>query len=105
MVLLISPSFLAVSLAALLAAPVAQGLQTSKPEAKAETKAVMLRAPGIEQPFSQADVDFMQGMIPHHAQAVKMGGWAPTRGSNKQLLVLCERIVVGQADEIKLMQQ
>ena len=101
MVLLISPSFVAVSLAALLAAPVAQGLQTAKPE----TKAVMLKAPGIEQPFSQADVDFMQGMIPHHAQAVKMAGWAPTRGSNKQLLVLCERIVVGQADEIKLMQQ
>ena len=104
MALLISPSFVALSLAAVLAAPVAQDLQTSKPDAKAD-KVVMLRAPGIEQPFSQADVDFMQGMIPHHAQAVKMGGWAPTRGSNKQLLVLCERIVVGQSDEIKLMQQ
>ena len=105
MVLLISPSFVAVSLVALLAAPVAQERQTSKPDAKAPAKTVMLSAPGIEQPFSQADVDFMQGMIPHHAQAVKMGRWAPTRGSNKQLLVLCERIVVGQADEIKLMQQ
>lgn len=104
MVLLISPSFVAVSLAALLAAP-AQGLQTSKPDAKPHATTVMLRAPGIDQPFSQADVEFMQGMIPHHAQAVKMASWAPTRGSNKQLLVLCERIVVGQADEIKLMQQ
>ena len=104
MVLLISPSFVAVSLAALLAAP-AQGLQTSKPDAKAEARAAMLRAPGIDTPFNQADVDFMQGMIPHHAQAVKMGRWAPTRGSNKQLLVLCERIVVGQRDEINMMRQ
>ena len=105
MALLISPSFVALSLAAVLAAPVAQELQMSKPDAKPATKVAMLRAPGIDQPFSQADVDFMQGMIPHHAQAVNMGGWAPTRGSNKQLLVLCERIVVGQSDEIKLMQQ
>ena len=101
MVPLISPSFVAVSLAALLSAPIVQDMQTAKPD----SKPVMMKAPGVEQPFSQADVDFMQGMIPHHAQAVKMAGWAPTRGSNKQLLVLCERIVVGQADEIKLMQQ
>jgi len=103
MVLLISPSLVALSLAAVLAAPVAQELQTSKPEPKAELQTVMLRAPGIEQPFSQADVDFMQGMIPHHAQAVKMANWAPTRGSNKRLLNLCERIVVGQSQEIKMM--
>lgn len=103
MVLLISPSFVVLSLAAVLAAPVAQGLQTSKPDAKPDPKSVTLRAPGIDTPFSQADVDFMQGMIPHHAQAVKMAGWAPTRAANKQLLNLCERIVVGQSQEIKMM--
>jgi uncharacterized protein (DUF305 family) len=97
MVQLISPSFVAMSLAAVLAVPVAQGSQTSKPDA------AMLRAPGIETPFNQADVDFMQGMIPHHAQAVKMASWAPTRGSNKRLLNLCERIGVGQTQEIKMM--
>jgi uncharacterized protein (DUF305 family) len=47
----------------------------------------------------------MQGMIPHHAQAVKMANWAPKYGESKTLKVLCERIVVGQGDEIKLMQQ
>ncbi len=52
----------------------------------AKPPAGMLTAPGIREPFSQADVDFMQGMIPHHAQAVIMA-------------------VVGQTDEIKLMQQ
>lgn len=65
----------------------------------------LMRAPGVDQPFNLADVDFMQGMIPHHAQAVKMAKWAPAQGENKSLKILCERIVVGQTDEIKLMQQ
>jgi uncharacterized protein (DUF305 family) len=64
----------------------------------------MLHAPGIRQAFSQADIDFMTGMIPHHAQAVIMAGWAPTHGVRKDVGILCERIVVGQTDEIKLMQ-
>lgn len=65
----------------------------------------MLHAPGIPEAFSQADVDFMTGMIPHHAQAVIMGGWAPSHGARQDVAVLCARIVVGQTDEIKLMQQ
>ena len=56
-------------------------------------------------PYSDADVDFMAGMIPHHAQAVIMAGWAPTHGARKDVAILCERIVVGQRDEIALMQQ
>ena len=64
----------------------------------------MLHAPGIREAFSQADVDFMTGMIPHHAQAVIMGGWAPTHGARSDVAILCERIVVGQTDEIALMQ-
>ena len=55
-------------------------------------------------PYSDADVDFMAGMIPHHAQAVIMAGWAPTHGARKDVAILCERIVVGQRDEIGLMQ-
>src|SRR6266540_3528719 len=62
--------------------------------------------PGLGRlPFSDADVDFMAGMIPHHAQAVVMAGWAPTHGARKDVAILCERIVVGQRDEIALMQQ
>jgi uncharacterized protein (DUF305 family) len=55
-------------------------------------------------PYSDADVDFMSGMIPHHAQAVVMAGWAPTHGARKDVAILCERIVVGQRDEIATMQ-
>jgi uncharacterized protein (DUF305 family) len=55
-------------------------------------------------PYADADVDFMAGMIPHHAQAVIMAGWARTHGARKDVAILCERIVVGQRDEIGLMQ-
>jgi uncharacterized protein (DUF305 family) len=55
-------------------------------------------------PTNDADVDFMSGMIPHHAQAVVMAGWAPSHGARKDVAILCERIVVGQRDEILMMQ-
>jgi uncharacterized protein (DUF305 family) len=61
--------------------------------------------PGLGQyPYSDADVAFMSGMIPHHAQAVIMAGWAPSHGARHDVAVLCERIVVAQRDEISLMQ-
>jgi uncharacterized protein (DUF305 family) len=46
----------------------------------------------------------MTGMIPHHAQAVIMAGWANSHGARKDIQILCERMVVGQADEILSMQ-
>ena len=55
-------------------------------------------------PRSEADVQFMSGMIPHHAQAVLIAGWAATHGARSDIRILCERIVVGQKDEIALMQ-
>jgi uncharacterized protein (DUF305 family) len=63
------------------------------------------QAVGIKQAYSDADIDFMTGMIPHHAQAVIMANWAPTHGARKDVAILCERIAVGQADEIRSMQQ
>src|SRR3979409_1186730 len=55
-------------------------------------------------PYTDADVDFMAGMIPHHAQAVIMAGWAPSHGARTDVAILCERIVVAQRDEIAMMQ-
>src|SRR5258708_33128760 len=61
--------------------------------------------PGLGRlPYTDADVDFMSGMIPHHAQAVIMAGWAPTHAARPDVAILCERIVVGQRDEIAMMQ-
>jgi uncharacterized protein (DUF305 family) len=56
-------------------------------------------------PYTAADVHFMAGMISHHAQAVLMAGWAPSRGASDAVRVLCERIVVAQRDEIAFMQR
>lgn len=60
--------------------------------------------PPGQYPHSQADVDFMSGMIPHHAQAVLIAGWVADRTERRDLRVLAERIAVAQKDEIKLMQ-
>lgn len=48
---------------------------------------------------------FVSGMIAHHAQAVLIAGWAPTHGASASLRALCDRIVVGQRDEIVAMQR
>ena len=57
----------------------------------------------VQYPYRTADVEFMQGMIPHHAQAVVMAGWAPSHGASKQVALMCERMMVSQRDEIEWM--
>src|SRR5579859_5819510 len=54
--------------------------------------------------FTPADVEFMTGMIAHHAQAVAMARWAPTHGASPTVQTLCARIINAQSDEIVLMQ-
>jgi uncharacterized protein (DUF305 family) len=62
--------------------------------------------PGLGRlPYSDADIEFMAGMIPHHAQAVIMAGWAPTHGARADVAIFCERVVVGQSDEIATMRE
>jgi uncharacterized protein (DUF305 family) len=51
-----------------------------------------------------ADVQFMQGMIGHHAQAVVMAAMAPSHGASAQVALFCRKILRSQADEIELMQ-
>lgn len=55
--------------------------------------------------YTDADVHFMAGMIGHHAQAIQMAGWAPSHGASASVRALCERIVVGQTDEIAMTQR
>jgi len=56
-------------------------------------------------PLSQADVEFMQGMIMHHAQAVEMTALIDSHTDNKDLHLLGARISHSQSDEIKFMQR
>ena len=74
--------------------------------APAAKPALHATPPGLgPYPFSDADIEFMAGMIPHHAQAVVMAGWCDSHGARKDLAILCGRILVGQREEIKLMQE
>ena len=57
----------------------------------------------VRQPYSDADINFMSGMIPHHAQAVLIAGWARSHGAREDIARLCERQVVAQRDEIAFM--
>ena len=56
-------------------------------------------------PRSPKDVEFMQGMIMHHAQAVEMTALIEARTENKDLRLLGARISHSQAEEIKFMRR
>ena len=55
-------------------------------------------------PYTTADVQFMQGMIGHHAQAVVMAAMAPTHGASTKVALFCRKVDISQRDEIGLMQ-
>jgi uncharacterized protein (DUF305 family) len=54
---------------------------------------------------AQADVDFMQSMIAHHAQAILMTGLVAGRSSRPDVQLLARRIDISQAEEIEIMQR
>src|SRR5262249_47535501 len=56
-------------------------------------------------PRSPADVEFMQGMIMHHQQAVEMTALIESHTVNKDLRLLGARISSSQTDEIKFMKR
>jgi uncharacterized protein (DUF305 family) len=56
-------------------------------------------------PRSPKDVEFMQGMIMHHAQAVEMTALIESHTENKDLRLLGARISKSQTDEIKFMKR
>jgi len=55
--------------------------------------------------YTAADIQFMDGMISHHAQALVMAGWAASHGASPSLLTLTSRITNAQQDEIAGMQK
>jgi uncharacterized protein (DUF305 family) len=56
-------------------------------------------------PRSRADVEFMQGMIMHHQQAVEMTALIPLHTGNKNLHSLGAKISSSQSSEIRFMQR
>ncbi len=55
--------------------------------------------------FTAADTLFIQGMIPHHEQALAMTALVSGRTDNPDIALLAKRIDVSQHDEIALMQR
>jgi uncharacterized protein (DUF305 family) len=73
-----------------------EGVQTLSAEALAESQ---------ESQHGAADVDFMQAMIHHHAQALRMTSLVRDRSSSEDIPLLARRMELSQEGEIELMQQ
>lgn len=56
-------------------------------------------------PLAAKDVEFMQGMIHHHGQAVEMTALIAERTDNKEVRLIGAKISQSQADEIKFMKR
>ncbi|HJS74052.1 MAG TPA: DUF305 domain-containing protein, partial [Vicinamibacteria bacterium] len=54
--------------------------------------------------YTDADVEFMQGMISHHAQALEMTDLLGSRTRSPEMRKLSLRIELSQEDEIQMMQ-
>ena len=55
--------------------------------------------------YTDADVAFVQAMIPHHAQALEMTDLVEERTSRADIPLLSERIEISQQDEIALLER
>src|SRR5580704_9156618 len=100
-------SFVALFLLSTMAASAQQSAPIVQPGAPGQpgkflTEATVRIPP---RPPFQADVEFMQGMIMHHSQAVEMVALLRTRGKSPALKSFGEKISVSQTDEIGFMKR
>ncbi len=78
-------------------------LQPGAPGEPSQSVEVSQLANQAHRPHTPADVEFMQGMIPHHAQALDMAALVEERTQNRDIHLLAKRIEISQRDEIELM--
>ena len=95
------------------------GSKDERPKGEVETSYVQPGAPGepsrtiseadaanIDTPgHIQADVEFMKGMIHHHAQALVMTSLVRARSGSRDIPLLARRMEVSQESEVELMEK
>jgi uncharacterized protein (DUF305 family) len=91
---------LALSLALMFASPATAQAQHSMP-GMSEQRHVTIPDGAI---YTVADVEFMQGMIAHHAQAIYMSRMATAHNANPRVIKLANKIDQSQVAEIRIMQ-
>lgn len=81
--------------------------RTVQPGAPGEaTREVAPGSVGAEESsYTEADVAFMQAMIPHHAQALVMTALVPDRTERREIRLAAERIETAQSSEIERMRR
>ena len=92
----------------LFAASAAQGQQAPIVQPGAPgmpSKRLPASTTGVAPQLSQADVQFMQGMIMHHSQAVEMTALIPSHTDNAEIRTLGARISRSQTDEMNFMRR
>ncbi len=62
-------------------------------------------AEAVQIDATPADLQFMQDMIHHHAQAIEMTGWVPERTASTSIRLLARRMEISQAAEIEQMER
>ena len=83
----------------------AQGAPTPRQPTPSDLAAMAkAKSDSVNRPYTKADIDFMRGMIAHHAQALLMAGWARSHGASPSVQTLCDRVTNAQKDEINIMQ-
>lgn len=98
-----NPRTTALCLLALAAACATATTDTTSPAAAPEAAERPAPTPAPAD-YNQADARFLQGMIPHHAQALVMTDLVAERTNTEGVRLMAERIEVSQGSEIALMQ-
>jgi uncharacterized protein (DUF305 family) len=80
------------------------GLKDPRFQSGAAGALARAKADSLRYPYTKADIDFMAGMIHHHAQAITISRWAVSHTASPAVQRLTARIINAQSDEIRLMQ-
>lgn len=88
------------------------GSQTVSPTAASSSPTMSMSgtdAPGstatADAAFNEADITFLQGMIPHHQQAVVMAEMVDGRTDRMELVELADTIIATQSAEVQVMNE